>query len=64
MRRVQQLVERGGVDAQDRLFRSISPRGHVDGDAQAAGAVRLPLRVCSIQSLPCWTVNSMSCMSR
>ena len=27
-------------------------------------AVRLPLRVCSIQSRPCSTVNSMSCMSR
>ena len=30
----------------------------------AALAVRLPVRVCSIQSLPCCTVNSMSCMSR
>ena len=30
----------------------------------AAFAVRLPLRVCSIQSLPCSTVNSRSCMSR
>ena len=30
----------------------------------AAFAVRLPLRVCSIQSRPCSTVNSMSCMSR
>ena len=30
----------------------------------AAGAVRLPLRVCSMNSLFCWTVNSMSCMSR
>ena len=30
----------------------------------AAFAVRLPFRVCSIQSLPCSTVNSMSCMSR
>ncbi|CKZ26731.1 Uncharacterised protein [Mycobacterium tuberculosis] len=29
-----------------------------------AFAVRLPLRVCSIHSLPCSTVNSMSCMSR
>ena len=27
-------------------------------------AVRLPLRVCSIHSRPCSTVNSMSCMSR
>ena len=30
----------------------------------AALAVRLPERVCSIQSLPCSTVNSRSCMSR
>ena len=30
----------------------------------AAFAVRLPLRVCSIHSLPRSTVNSMSCMSR
>jgi hypothetical protein len=30
----------------------------------AALAVRLPPRVCSIHSLPCSTVNSMSCMSR
>ena len=30
----------------------------------AALAVRLPLRVCSIQNLPRSTVNSMSCMSR
>ena len=27
-------------------------------------AVRFPLRVCSIHSRPCSTVNSMSCMSR
>ena len=30
----------------------------------AARAVRLPLRVCSIQSLPRSTVNSRSCISR
>ncbi len=30
----------------------------------AASALRLPLRVCSIQSLPRSTVNSRSCMSR
>ena len=30
----------------------------------AALAVRLPLRVCSIHSLPCSMVNSRSCMSR
>ena len=30
----------------------------------AASGVRLPTRVCSIQSLPCSTVNSMSHMSR
>jgi len=29
----------------------------------AAAAVRLPLRVWSIQRLPSWMVNSMSCMS-
>jgi hypothetical protein len=29
-----------------------------------AAAVRLPLRVCSMYSLFCWIVNSMSCMSR
>ena len=31
---------------------------------RAALAVRLPLRVCSIQSFPVSTVNSRSCMSR
>ena len=30
----------------------------------AALAVRLPVRVCNIQSLPSWMVNSISCMSR
>ncbi len=30
----------------------------------AAGPVRLPLRVCSMYSLPSWMVNSKSCMSR
>ena len=30
----------------------------------AAPVVRLPDRVCSIQSFPAWMVNSMSCMSR
>ena len=30
----------------------------------AAKPVRLPLRVCSIHSLPFWMVNSMSCTSR
>ncbi len=29
-----------------------------------ASVVRLPDRVCSIQTLPFWIVNSMSCMSR
>ena len=28
-----------------------------------AAPVRLPLRHCSIHSLPSWIVNSMSCMS-
>ena len=64
--RVQQLVEGGGVDAADRLVLRDQPLvGKVDGDAErSACAVRLPLRVCSIHSLPASTVNSMSCMSR
>ena len=31
---------------------------------RAAAAVRLPVLVCSMKSLPCSMVNSMSCMSR
>ena len=31
---------------------------------RAAAAVRLPVLVCSIQSLPFWIVNSISCISR
>ena len=64
--RVQQLVERGRIDARDRLLARDQPFArHVDGDLQiAALAVRLPERVCSIHSLPRSMVNSRSCMSR
>ena len=45
--------------------RSISPSSTISQAAlSAAFAVRLAARVCSIQSVPDWTVNSMSCMSR
>ena len=45
------LLDRDGVYG--------APRFH-----KAALAVRLPVRVCSIQSLPRSPVNSISCMSR
>ena len=56
----------GGLDAQHRLVAVDQAfLGHVDGDAcSAALAVRLPVRVCSIHSLPRSMVNSRSCMSR
>ena len=51
----------------DKLPRRFHPgqvRGAASSMRRAARAVRLPLRVCSIHSLPSCTVNSMSCMSR
>ena len=44
---------------------SISPsRAMSTAMRRLAAAVRLPLRVCSMYSLRCCTVNSRSCMSR
>ena len=63
--RVQQLVELVGLDAQHRLLLEMTPsRARSMAILKAALVVRLPERVCSIQSLPSWMVNSMSCMSR
>ena len=46
-------------------FREISPSFVISTAIfNAAFVVRLPFRVCSIQSLPRSIVNSMSCMSR
>ena len=46
-RRVQELVERAGVDPADRLLRVISPSPAMStAILSAAGAVRLPPRVC------------------
>ncbi len=43
---------------------SISPSPTISTAILSADlAVRLPLRVWSSHSLPCWTVNSISCMS-
>ena len=43
---------------------SISPSSTISTATRtAAGPVRLPLRVCSMYSLPSWMVNSKSCMS-
>jgi hypothetical protein len=63
--RVEQLVERGRVDAGTASSREIRPSPAMStAILRAALAVRLPERVCSIQSLPFSTVNSRSCMSR
>jgi hypothetical protein len=53
---MQQLIERG----RSMTFSSTNDTAILS----AAGAVRLPVRVCSIHNLPRCTVNSMSCMSR
>ena len=52
--RVQQLVERGRLDAADRLVAAdhALPRPCRTAIFSAAWAVRLPVRVCSIHSLP------------
>ncbi len=61
---MQQLVERGGLDAVDRLALVMTPVFAMSTAIfSAALAVRLPVRVCSIYSRPFCTVNSMSCMS-
>ena len=66
--RVEDLLEVLGGDPLHRLV-----PGQLDGRARstmstamrsAARPVRLPTRVCSIQSLPCSMVNSVSHMSR
>ena len=56
--------ESGSIRATASSLRDQPFARHIDGDLSDAVAVRLPLRVCSIQSLPRSTVNSMSCMSR
>ena len=63
--RVEELVER----LPDRCARPLPPGdqpflGHVDGDPHRRLPVRLPVRVCSMHSLPRSMVNSRSCMSR
>jgi hypothetical protein len=64
-RRMQQLVERDGSIRITASDFSISPSSAMStAILRAALAVRFPVRVCSIQSLPPWMVNSMSCMSR
>ena len=64
--RMQQLVERGRIDARHRLVasRSAPPATMSTAMFSAALAVRFPARVCSIHSLPRSMVNSRSCMSR
>jgi hypothetical protein len=54
------------LDAQHGLLlgRSAPRRPDRRRSCSAACAVRLPLRVCSMNSLPFSMVNSMSCMSR
>ena len=62
---MEQLVELHRVDAQHRFSSEISPSEAMSTAIfSAALAVRLPLQVCGIHSLPRSTVNSMSCMSR
>ena len=52
-RRMQQLVERAGLDAADRLLAADQALATMSTAIfSAALAVRLPVRVCSIQSLP------------
>ena len=61
---MQELVERAGSTRMIASSRVMSPSLAMStAILSAAFAVRLPLRVCSIQSLPRSTVNSMSCMS-
>ena len=53
-----------GFTRSSAVLRSIRPsRAMSTAIFTAAAAVRLPLRVCSIQSRPRWIVNSRSCMS-
>jgi hypothetical protein len=62
--RRQKLIQGVGVDAGIAVFLSISFSPTIStAIRRAAKAVRFPLRVWSIQSFPCWMVNSMSCMS-
>jgi hypothetical protein len=61
---VQKLVDGRRIEPQQRFIGVISPsRTMSTAIFIAALVVRLPLRVCSIQSVPFSTVNSMSCMS-
>ena len=64
--RVQQLVELRGLHAQHRFASCRSgPRSTISTAMRnAAAAVRLPTRVCSMNRRPCSIVNSMSHMSR
>ena len=63
--RMQQLIELRRRNAQNGclLRRSDLHRTISTAMRTAAGPVRLPLRVCSMYSVPSWTVNSKSCMS-
>jgi hypothetical protein len=62
---VQKLVKLLGLHpGHGDLFVDEALFAHIHRDLHGGlAAVRLPMRVCSIQSLPCWMVNSMSCMS-
>ena len=63
--RNQKVVKLVGLDAEDCLFfRDQTFFHHLDGDSHRGRPVRLPLRVCSMYSLPSWMVNSKSCISR
>ena len=62
---MEELIEGSGLDPVDRLLWVISPSFAMStAILSAAGVVRLPDRVCRIQSRLSCMVNSMSCMSR
>jgi len=63
--RMEQLLELQRIDAHQRgaLVDQLFFR-HLDCRRTAAAAVRLPLRVCSMEEPARSIVNSMSCMSR
>ena len=62
--RMQQLIELDGATRSTASFLVIMPSSTISTATRtAAGPVRLPLRVCSMYSLPSWMVNSKSCMS-
>ena len=57
-------LSRSGLTRRSASFSSIIPwRSMSIAIRTIAAPVRLPLRVCSIQRLPSWIVNSTSCMS-